>query len=95
MDAKPHGGMALGLERRLQPLKTARAHGGWCYEQSASQLTAMNGSYEAAALARANEELAEAMLEASALGKQTRRQLQAEQKVKEAEFVYYSSLREQ
>ena len=59
------------------------------------QQALMNRSYEAAALALANEELAEAMLEASALGRQTRRQLQAEQKVKEAEFVYYSSLREQ
>ena len=55
----------------------------------------MNWSYEAAALALANEELAEAMLEASALGRQTRRQLQAEQKVREAEFAYYSSLRGQ
>ena len=63
--------------------------------QSASQLDPMNRSYEAAALTQANEELAEAMLEASALGRQTRRQLQAEQKVKEAEFVYYSSLKGQ
>ena len=55
----------------------------------------MNRSYEAAALALANEELAEATLGASALGRQTRRQLQAEQNVKEAEFVYYSSPRGQ
>lgn len=40
----------------------------------------MNRSYEAAALALANEELAEAMLEASSLGRQTRRQLQQSKK---------------
>lgn len=55
-------------------------------------LTQINRSYEAAALARAIKELAEAMLEASALGRQTRRQPQAEQKVEQAEFVDYSSL---
>ena len=63
-------------------------------KKEAIRLSFMNRSYEAAALALANEALLAAMLEASALGQQTMRQLQAEQKVKEAEFVYYSSLRQ-
>ena len=50
-------------------------------------LAQINRSDQAAAVARASEGLAEAMLEASALGKQTRRQRQAEQKAKQAEFA--------
>ena len=63
-----------------------------CLKKEAFRLSVMNRSDEAAALALANEELVAAMLEASALGQQTRRQLKAEQKVKDAEFVDYSSL---
>ena len=48
-------------------------------------LAQINRSDQAAAVARASEGLAEAMLEASALGRQ--RQLQAEQKAKQAEFA--------
>ena len=43
----------------------------------------MNRSYEDAAHAFAYEELTKAMLEALALGRKTRRQLQAEQKAPE------------
>lgn len=47
---------------------------------------------ERVALEEANQELIEAMYEASTLARQTRRLLQAEQAVKWAELSYYSVL---
>ncbi len=47
---------------------------------------------ERVALEQANQELIDAMYEASSLGKQTRRLLQAEHAVKWSELAYYSVL---